>query len=87
VQLSAAANHPRITLRDRVTAELLDAAGVPVDVVESRGASPFEQVFSALYFGDFVSYYLALLNGADPSDNSAIDRMKARLATGPEATP
>jgi glucose/mannose-6-phosphate isomerase len=82
VQLSAAVNHPRITLRDRVTAELLDAAGVPVDVVEARGASAFEQVFSTLYFGDFVSYYLALLNGADPSDNSAIDHMKARLANG-----
>ena len=82
VELSAQGNHPRITLRDRVTAELLRSSGVPVEVVEARGAGPFEQVFSALYFGDFVSYYLALLNGVDPSDNSAIDHLKARLSQG-----
>jgi len=82
VQLSAEGNHPRITLRDKVTAELLRSSGVPVDIVEARGQNAFEQVFSALYFGDFVSYYLALLNGVDPSDNSAIDHLKARLAQG-----
>ena len=82
VQLSASRNHPRITLRDRITAELLQSSGVPVEMVEARGESTFEQVFSALYFGDFVSYYLALLNGVDPSDNSAIDHLKARLAQG-----
>jgi glucose/mannose-6-phosphate isomerase len=82
VLLSCGANHPRITLRDRITAELLESNGVEVQRVEARGDSVFEQVFSALYTGDFVSYYLALANGADPSDNSTIDHLKSRLAQG-----
>ena len=82
VMLSAENNHPRISLRDRVTAELLESNNVPVERVYARGGTAFEQVFSALYVGDFVSYYLALTNGADPSDNSAIDRLKTRLARG-----
>lgn len=82
VMLSCPANHPRITLRERITTELLHSNGVPVERVEACGDSAFEQVFSALYFGDFVSYYLALANGVDPSDNRAIDHLKARLAQG-----
>lgn len=82
VMLSSSANHPRLTLRDRITAELLEANGIEVRRVEARGATAFEQVFSALYIGDFVSYYLALANGADPSDNSTIDYLKARLTQG-----
>jgi glucose/mannose-6-phosphate isomerase len=82
VMLSAESNHPRISLRDQVTAELLESNNVPVERVYARGRSGFEQVFSALYVGDFVSYYLALINGADPSDNSVIDQLKTRLARG-----
>ena len=82
VLLSCDANHPRISLRDRITAELLESNGVEVQRVQARGDSVFEQVFSALYAGDFVSYYLALANGADPSDNRTIDHLKSRLAQG-----
>ena len=82
VMLSCEGNHPRIKLREQITAELLESTGIDVHRVEARGSTRFEQVFSALYFGDFVSYYLALANGVDPSDNSAIDHLKARLAQG-----
>ncbi|MDO8491899.1 MAG: SIS domain-containing protein [Dehalococcoidia bacterium] len=34
------------------------------------------------FFGDFVSYYLALLNGVDPAPVTVIDRLKERLAEG-----
>jgi glucose/mannose-6-phosphate isomerase len=80
--LSAAGNHPRIRLRERVTTELLESNGIEVERVEAQGRDKFEQVYSALYLGDFVSYYLALANGVDPSDNAAIDQLKARLARG-----
>jgi glucose/mannose-6-phosphate isomerase len=82
VMLSAAGNHPRIRLRERITTELLESNGIEVQRVEARGSGKLEQVFSALYVGDFVSYYLALANGVDPSDNGAIDSLKARLAQG-----
>jgi glucose/mannose-6-phosphate isomerase len=82
VMLSAQGSHPRITLRERITTELLQSNGIDVERVEARGSGSVEQVFSALYLGDFVSYYLALANGVDPSDNEAIDQLKARLARG-----
>ena len=42
----------------------------------ARGA----QALTAIYFGDLVSYYLALLYGVDPSPVDPIGRLKARLA-------
>jgi glucose/mannose-6-phosphate isomerase len=38
---------------------------------------------SAIQLGDFVTYYLALLNGIDPSTIAAIDFLKAELAKQP----
>ena len=35
-----------------------------------------------MYFTDYVSFYLALLNGADPSQVKSIDYLKDRLAKG-----
>jgi glucose/mannose-6-phosphate isomerase len=83
VILSSALSHPRIRLRERITTDLLESFGIPVEIVEARGDSPLEQVFSAVYVGDFVSYYLALANQVDPSDNGAIDYLKAKLDAEP----
>jgi glucose/mannose-6-phosphate isomerase len=49
-------------------------------VVEAKGESLLSQMMSAVLLGDYVSYYLALLNGVDPSPVAAIDYMKGRLA-------
>jgi len=45
-----------------------------------KGESPLSQMMSAVLFGDYVSYYLALLNEVDPSPVAAIDYIKGRLA-------
>jgi glucose/mannose-6-phosphate isomerase len=72
--------HPRLRLRYDATAAALDEAGVSHERVEARGESPLAQVLSAVYLGDLVSYYLALLNGVEPTPVVAIDRLKAKLA-------
>jgi len=48
--------------------------------VEAKGKSPLSQMMSAVILGDYVSYYLALLNDVDPSPVTAIDYLKGRLA-------
>jgi glucose/mannose-6-phosphate isomerase len=83
ITLSSSLNHPRITLRESITEELLGRWGVRTERVEARGSQPLEQVFSATYFGDFVSYYLALINDIDPSDMDVINDLKTRLAQAP----
>jgi glucose/mannose-6-phosphate isomerase len=72
--------HSRLLLRYEATAEALNEAGVSHEQVEAPGSSPLAQVLTAIYLGDLVSYYLALLNNVEPSPVTAIDRLKARLA-------
>lgn len=80
VMLHSPSLHPRILIRYRVTAELLTDAGIPHELVDAKGDSQLAQIMSTVLFGDYVSYYLALLNSVDPSPVTAIDYLKRRLA-------
>lgn len=72
--------HARTSVRLKVTAELLERRGIPHTVLPPTGDSQLGQVLAALYVGDFVSYYLALLYGEDPTPVTSIDYLKNRLA-------
>ena len=69
----------RIQARVRITRDIV-AAQAPVHLVRAGGRSRLAQLLYAMYLGDFVSVYLAFLNGADPVAIPAIDRLKRRLA-------
>jgi glucose/mannose-6-phosphate isomerase len=77
--LSSSLYHPRIGERLRVTGEVLDQHRVEHLKLEAWGASPLAQVLTAVHFGDYVSAYLAMLYGVNPSPNPAIDHLKQRL--------
>jgi glucose/mannose-6-phosphate isomerase len=47
--------------------------------ITARGRSPLAQMLSVITQGDWISVYLALLNGADPTPVTAIDYLKAAL--------
>lgn len=74
--------HPRLLLRYRVTSQLLEQAGVDYQIVDGEGTSPLSQIMSLVLFGDYVSYYLAMLYKIDPSPVKTIDYLKAQLAKG-----
>jgi glucose/mannose-6-phosphate isomerase len=57
----------------------------PSSQVEAVGESQVQRVLSLVLLGDLVSVYLAALDGVDPSDIAAIERLKAEL--GPAAKP
>lgn len=40
------------------------------------GKSKLSRILSMIYFGDFLSYYLSMLNSVDPTPISAIDMLK-----------
>lgn len=82
IMLRAPSYNDRIKLRCEVTAELLDRAGVAHENIESRGRSLLAQMLSVVLLGDIASYYLAILNGIDPSPVEVIDYLKGRLAKG-----
>jgi glucose/mannose-6-phosphate isomerase len=78
--LRAPSFNERVTLRYEVTSELLNQAGVAHEFVESEGNSLLSQMMSLVMIGDFMSYYLAILNKIDPSPVKVISYLKERLA-------
>ncbi|MEE8386554.1 MAG: SIS domain-containing protein, partial [Dehalococcoidia bacterium] len=62
------------------TGRTLDGAGVEALVLDAQGEGVLAQILSTVLMGDYVSYYLALLNGVDPVPTRAIDDLKAWLA-------
>lgn len=69
-------NQKRIELSQRFFLE----AGVAVDSVRAQGVGKLAQMFSLLQFGDYVSYYLALAYGEDPTPIAALNELKRLLA-------
>jgi len=66
----------RVKLRYSLTCELLENAKIGYEYAESRGESRLCQMMSTVLLGDYVSYYLAMLNGVDPMPAKAIDYLK-----------
>lgn len=68
--------------RRDVTARLV--AGVAATCrVQARGESLIERMLSLVLFGDFVSLYLAALNGVDPENIDSINVLKRELSSVP----
>lgn len=72
----------RLARRAALTAADLEALGARVEFVAARGDGRLARLFSVLQLGDYVSFYLALLYGVDPTPVGAIQAFKARLAAG-----
>ena len=85
IMLTSTLNHPRVRLRFDITRELLERHGFAWESVDARGSSPLAQVLSTIHFGDFVSYYLAMLYEVDPWSIGSIDLVKARLRPSSDA--
>ena len=66
--------------RYEVTGDLLSHAGVAHEMVDGSGSSYLDQMMGLLLFGDWVSYYLAMLYGVDPTPVEPIDYLKRSLS-------
>jgi glucose/mannose-6-phosphate isomerase len=73
-------DHPRVTLRHQLTAQLCEDAGIPTSTFTPQGQSALAQMCHAIQFGDYVSYYLALAYGADPTAIAQIMTLKTQMA-------
>jgi len=72
-------DHPRVTARIQATRLMLKKQTSPPIVVESTGESTLARIFSLVHLGDWVSYWLAMLNGVDPTPVAMIEGLKRRL--------
>ncbi len=74
----------RTQLRYQVTCQLLKQAKVSYHLVDGEGTSPLSQMMSLILFGDYVSYYLAILYKVDPTPVKAVDFLKEQLGKAKE---
>lgn len=72
-------DHPRVAKRVEILKEVLSQRGLSFHQVWGEGQDPLSQALWLLYFGDWVSFYLALLNGVDPTPVAPIQELKRRL--------
>lgn len=79
VFLSAALNHPRNLLRLDKTREMMMVAGFNTDMIHAPGSTRLSQQWSALHFGDYVAFYLAIAYGVDPTPVSMLQELKAYM--------
>jgi len=80
VMLRAPSIHPRNLKRYELTAAILDKSGVAYEILDAAGEGLLSEVMSHIFFGDWVTYYLAILYGADPSPVKVISGLKSKLA-------
>lgn len=72
--------HPRTALRMDVTRDMLKKEGIEVLEIWSQGEDLLTRIFSLIYIGDFISYYLAILYEVDPTPVERITYLKNQLA-------
>lgn len=81
VFLASSLDHPRNRVRTALSIAALDDEGISNDriVFEDRGGK-LAQAMHAIVLGDFVSAYLAILYGVDPTPIEVLTRIKEALA-------
>ncbi len=80
VFLASDADTPRNRERARLSAALLKASNIDHQRVSFDGQGRLAQACAAISLGDYVSFYLALLYGVDPSKTEALTMVKAAMS-------
>jgi glucose/mannose-6-phosphate isomerase len=79
VEVRSNLEHPRIAKRFEVTERLLSGKRPAPIVVEPEGDTVLKQLLWSIAMGDFVSVYLALLNGVNPTPVDLVEKLKVEL--------
>ncbi len=72
--------HSRIQRRFEIVKKILNGSGVEILKVQSSGNHFKVRLFDMIYFTDWISYYLAIIRGKDPSSIKNINYLKEELA-------
>jgi len=79
VDLRSSFEHPRIQKRFELSDRLLSGRRPAAHVIDAKGENLLEHLLWTINFGDFVTIYLALLNGVNPSPVDLVERFKKDL--------
>jgi glucose/mannose-6-phosphate isomerase len=71
---------PRLTRKIELAKDMLKKeVGVEILEIRPRGEDLLSRIFSLVYIGDFISYYLAITYGIDPAPTQRIDSLKKQV--------
>ncbi|HMH30996.1 MAG TPA: bifunctional phosphoglucose/phosphomannose isomerase [Methylomirabilota bacterium] len=79
VEIRSNLEHERVQKRFVVSERLLSGKRPAPEIVTPKGESHLEQLLWASNFCDFVSLYVALLNGLNPTPVDLVEKLKAEL--------
>lgn len=79
VEIRSELEHPRIQKRFEVSERLLSGKRPAPIVVVPKGDTVLRQLLWGIAMGDFVSCYLAILNGVNPTPVDLVEKLKAEL--------
>jgi glucose/mannose-6-phosphate isomerase len=80
--LRAPSDHPRNSLRLKLTRHWFLVEGLNTDIYEAQGDTPLAHIWTTLHFGDFMAYYLAMAYSVDPTPVEALEKFKAAMKAG-----
>jgi glucose/mannose-6-phosphate isomerase len=73
-------DNERIKLRMEITNKILQKYADEIIILKGEGKSKLERIFDLVHLGDWVSYYLAIINKINPTPVEAINFLKNKLA-------
>jgi glucose/mannose-6-phosphate isomerase len=79
IELRSNLEHERVQRRFEVGEKLLSGRRPMPNVVEVQGSNILQQLVWATAYGDFVTTYLALLNGVNPAPVDLVEKFKKEL--------
>ncbi len=79
VDLRSSFEHPRVQKRFELSDQLLSGRRPAAHVVDAQGETLLQHLLWAINFGDFVTIYLALLNGVNPTPVDLVEKFKKQL--------
>lgn len=84
VILQSKFDHPRNRLRQNITAQILEKNRINYDyLLLEPSPTPLSEILQVIHFGDYVSFYLAMLNNVAPDPVTVIEFLKDKLAEKP----
>ena len=72
--------HPQVTRRREVSAELAGRRGIEVSELAAEGDRPLHRLASLIQLADYAAVYLGIATGVDPGPVAAIGDLKDRIA-------
>jgi len=79
VFITSGTEHPRTKLRFEITKEIISGIHPEILGIKPEGNNLLEELFYLIILGDWVSFYLAILNKANPTEINEINLLKKQM--------